>query len=475
MGPQLGDGESTDDSDDDTARDDDDDRRSDAEGDDDDNEVAGDDEKDNDELGYLAGHEEDDDDGGSESGGSPTSPDGSRRVGRKRPPSMQDLSIQGLSDAWALATAAEFVNAAAAADPDDDDEHAPATFTAGNTTLLSAAALAMASPAGSPENSVASRSPGGFAAAAATREATAAEDEGAEDERATDAVDDMDDDAADATVPVPGGRKLDDALKKAAKPAFSAPRGWYRVGNTRSYVKPFARQKYNAPKQQLWRSVRFYRGDAILNEISAGDTYVEHPSLVTDWTLVMGVVTWEDKLKFVSATDTSRVYSLGHDQGRRLPADMNDDEHCERVEVACGVVNDVVKPLLGYLEKKVFSRKEPHFLGTTTPPATPEDGADDADGDGDNGGAGSSRRSSKRTNGSSSVSSSPANHQKSKQWRTYESGDRVRLRTPKKDALKRFEKIDLSSFGTMGVVNRGGWGDVTMVNMDGEEVTLKVR
>ena len=222
MGPQLGDGESTDDSDDETARDDDDDRRSDAEGDDDDNEVAGDDEKDNAELGYLAGHEEDDDDGGSESGGSPTSPDGSRRLGRKRPPSMQDLSIQGLSDAWTLATAAEFVNAAAAADPDDDDEHAPATFTAGNTTLLSAAALAMASPAGSPENSVASRPPGGFAAAAATREATAAEDEGAEDERATDAVDDMDDDAADATVPVSGGRKLDDALKKAAKPAFSA-------------------------------------------------------------------------------------------------------------------------------------------------------------------------------------------------------------------------------------------------------------
>lgn len=475
MAPQLGDGESTDDSDDETARDDDDDRRSDAEGDDDDNEVAtGDDDKDNDELGYLAGHEEDDDDGGSESGGSPTSPDGSRRVGRKRPPSMQDLSIQGLSDAWALATAAEFVNAAkAAADGDDDDEHAPATFTAGNTTLLSAAALAMASPAGSSVGSVASHGVG-FAAAAATLEATAAED-AAEDEHATDAVDDMDDDAADATVPVSGGRKLDDALKKAAKPAFSAPRGWYRVGNTRSYVKPFARQKYNAPKQQLWRSVRFYRGDAILNEISAGETYVEHPCLVTDWTLIMGVVTWEDKLKFVSVTDSSRVYSLGHDQGRRLPADMNDDEHCERVEGACGVINGVVKPLLGYLEKKVFSRKEPHFLGATTPPATPEDGADDADGHGDDGGAGSSRRSSKRTNGSSSVSSSPANHQKSKQWRTYESGDRVRLRTPRKDALKRFEKIDLSSFGTMGVVNRGGWGDVTMVNMDGEEVTLKVR
>ena len=235
---------------------------------------------------------------------------------------MQDLSIQGLSDAWALATAAEFVNAAAAADADDDDEHAPATFTAGNTTLLSTAALAMASPAGSPVGSVASRSPGGFAAAAATLEATAAEDE-----RATDAVDDMDDDAADATVPVSGGRKLDDALKKAAKPAFSAPRGWCRAGNTRSYVKPFARQKHNAPKQQLWRSVRFYRGDAILNEISAGETYVEHPCLVTDWTLIMGVVTWEGKLKFVTATDTSRVCSLGHDQGRRLPADMNDDEH----------------------------------------------------------------------------------------------------------------------------------------------------
>ena len=82
-------------------------------------------------------------------------------------------------------------------------------------------------------------------------------------------------------------------------------------------------------------------------------------------------------------------------------------------------------------------------------------------------------RRSKRT--TSSQLSSPPSSKEHKQWRSFAEGDRVRLRTPVNPLSKRFENIDLSSFGTMGSTSSGGWGSVTLLNTDGDEVTIKVR